>query len=258
MVRASYGNSDHPDPVMFLLIFRLLSTYSLVKPPPGSNVTGCDLLEALMDADKTEEQSGLTATAKTNWENIKNRIINNAERTDESERHSDTFDPTNLQDNFLHYFAGFSAKKALWLYRCSQCRSKILNQNEENPLTLVSLRNYYNALHVPSDEFFRFIQKIESKIVEVVGTDGADLTPNTFFEIADRLVEDEDEEPLMTIGCEKHGEELTKKLLEFYLVMRLNLICKEKTQLLVKKSKNVELRKTGKLIEAPKPNLKCK
>lgn len=40
MVRASLGKNEHPDAVLFLFVFRILSMYSLVKPPRGTNVTG--------------------------------------------------------------------------------------------------------------------------------------------------------------------------------------------------------------------------
>ncbi|XP_046407616.1 uncharacterized protein LOC124172243 [Ischnura elegans] len=48
MMRAACGDNDHPDSVQFVQVFRLMGTYSLVKPPKGCNVSGPDVLEALL------------------------------------------------------------------------------------------------------------------------------------------------------------------------------------------------------------------
>lgn len=75
MVRQAAGNNDHPDPVMFVLIFRLMSVYSLVKPPKGSNITGGELLHSLV----TMKEAGLKkkTTRKETWDNILSSILQN-------------------------------------------------------------------------------------------------------------------------------------------------------------------------------------
>ncbi|KAJ1522466.1 hypothetical protein ONE63_001656 [Megalurothrips usitatus] len=49
-VRQACGCGSHPDPLQFIQVYRLLSVASLVKPPRGSNVTGAEMLEALLSA----------------------------------------------------------------------------------------------------------------------------------------------------------------------------------------------------------------
>lgn len=49
MVRGAGGGSTHPESTQFIQIFRLLSLYSLVKPPKGSNVSGADMLQSLLN-----------------------------------------------------------------------------------------------------------------------------------------------------------------------------------------------------------------
>lgn len=57
-VTRSFGrNRDHPDPLLFSQIFRLLSCYSLLKPPKGSNVEGGELLSSLVSSDDLFAQS---------------------------------------------------------------------------------------------------------------------------------------------------------------------------------------------------------
>ncbi|KAK3918962.1 UPF0223 protein, partial [Frankliniella fusca] len=60
-LRYACGSSDHPDPKMFIEVYRLLTFYSLVKPPRGSNVKGGDVLSSLLElkdvvGEKNEER----------------------------------------------------------------------------------------------------------------------------------------------------------------------------------------------------------
>lgn len=51
---------DHPDSVLFVQILKLIFTYSLVKPPKGSNITGSELLSSLFsikDLNTQEDKS---------------------------------------------------------------------------------------------------------------------------------------------------------------------------------------------------------
>lgn len=49
MMRNACGCNDHSDVTTFLQVFHLLSTYSLIKPPRGSNVTGSEMVRSLLD-----------------------------------------------------------------------------------------------------------------------------------------------------------------------------------------------------------------
>lgn len=42
--------NPHPDPKLFAQLYRLLSMYSLVSPPKGSNVGGVSNVDALLNA----------------------------------------------------------------------------------------------------------------------------------------------------------------------------------------------------------------
>ncbi|KAF0742942.1 Uncharacterized protein FWK35_00022370, partial [Aphis craccivora] len=47
-IRGACGSGTHPDSLLFIQVYRLLSTYSLVRPPKGSNISGETLLEAII------------------------------------------------------------------------------------------------------------------------------------------------------------------------------------------------------------------
>ncbi|XP_024876439.1 uncharacterized protein LOC112457536, partial [Temnothorax curvispinosus] len=48
MMRNSCGSNEHPDSTLFVQMYRLVSTYSLVKPPKGSNISGADTVNVLL------------------------------------------------------------------------------------------------------------------------------------------------------------------------------------------------------------------
>ena len=55
-MRHACGSNDHSHPQTFLQLYRLLSTYSLVKPSKGSSVAGSEMLNALLDiSDVTDD-----------------------------------------------------------------------------------------------------------------------------------------------------------------------------------------------------------
>ena len=62
MMRHCCGSNDHSDSALFILMYKLVSTYSLVKPPKGSNVSGGEILKVLIDikdikaVDERQEQ----------------------------------------------------------------------------------------------------------------------------------------------------------------------------------------------------------
>lgn len=60
MIRESCGANDHPDSHLFIQIYRLISTYSLVKPPRGSNISNSEVFDVLLqirDIDDVEERN---------------------------------------------------------------------------------------------------------------------------------------------------------------------------------------------------------
>ncbi|KAE9522727.1 hypothetical protein AGLY_016874 [Aphis glycines] len=57
-LRQGCGANQHPDPLQFKQIYRLLSCYSLIKPPKGSNISGGKIhFDALLDHSYTKQNS---------------------------------------------------------------------------------------------------------------------------------------------------------------------------------------------------------
>jgi len=60
MMRSVCGSNDHPDSVLFIQMFRLLSTYSLIKPPKNINVTGGEMIETLLNIQDLSNNVNVT------------------------------------------------------------------------------------------------------------------------------------------------------------------------------------------------------
>lgn len=62
MMRSACGSNDHPDSILFIQMFRFLSTYSLIKPPKNTNVTGGEMIETLINV---QDLSNVNVTKDT-------------------------------------------------------------------------------------------------------------------------------------------------------------------------------------------------
>ncbi|CAD6223766.1 GSCOCG00011762001-RA-CDS [Cotesia congregata] len=80
IVRSACGCNEHPDPIIFGQVFRLLCSYSLVTPPKGSNVTLVELLQSLME---TRESLRLSKDKKVKWLEKIDSIIDSGFTEDE-------------------------------------------------------------------------------------------------------------------------------------------------------------------------------
>ncbi|KMQ88212.1 reversion-inducing cysteine-rich protein, partial [Lasius niger] len=48
MMRHCCGSNEHPDSQLFIQMYKLVSTYSLIKPPKGCNISGGELMNVLL------------------------------------------------------------------------------------------------------------------------------------------------------------------------------------------------------------------
>jgi len=58
MIRVAGGNDDHPDSARFPFLYKLLSVYSLLKAPKGSNVTNDEVFSTFCHVMKENKIFG--------------------------------------------------------------------------------------------------------------------------------------------------------------------------------------------------------
>lgn len=138
MVQSFGGYNDHPDTSAFLLIFRLMSIYSLIKRPCGSNVSGEELFESLLqDCDTSAVTSNLQQ-----WKDLRRQIIlhpddvhsySNAARGEGTDCIPNA--RSEEDEQLLQFFGGYIAMKALSFSKCQNCAATLTKSKRQ--LTLL-------------------------------------------------------------------------------------------------------------------------
>ena len=244
-------------------MYRLISTYSLLKPPKGSNISGGEILDVLLnikditDADERWEQ----------WTGQIDTIIDKVGNCDGLlhaatllEDH-DYFKCT-TSEYVLTYISGFVARKTSRFILfggkspCEDCKSSLLlNPSEKIPEShkLIQLKSYGYLKH-PSKDLFRLISLLEQATLTAIAN--KDLNAETLYEITN-AVESLPSTPL--IGCKEHAKSVTYRVITFYLTMRMYFLCKQANKNdSVEKEKTRENRKLAKLTYSAVGSVKSK
>lgn len=244
MMRGALGDNDHPDPKLFAQLYRLLCSYSLIKPPKNSNVSGTELLQVLM---QTKDSLADSRKPRTEWVEKLDRLLEGGSVEDgpaEANEHHDhgyslscsmstwnddrvhdhTYDVCRTSSEVQAYIAGYVVRKMLKQIKCQDCIETLQsdnNERDESRDAMINLMNQYGGLLHPSDDLFQLTGTLESTILDVVGKFG--ITINTLHTAVERLSE---HKGLPMVGCEDHRQETTRRIVDFYIVMRGHFLAK--------------------------------
>ena len=237
-------------------MYRLVSTYSLVKPPKGSNISGGEILDILVklkditDADERWEQ----------WTGQLDTIVDKGTGCDQLIdaatllQDHDYFGCT-TSDYVLTYISGFVAKKATRFVKfmttnsCEECtQSLLLDPKEAIPEShkLIKLKSHGYLKH-PSKQLFQLISMLEQGTLKAIVE--KDLNAETLFEVT-RAIEGLPATP--PVGCSQHASMLTHRIITFFLTTRMYFLCKQANKNdSVEREQTQEKRKSSKLTQAP-------
>lgn len=119
MMRTSCGSNDHPDSILFIQLFKLISTYSLVKPPKGSNINGGEMLETLMNLDDITKVGA--EEPQQIWEETLNNILDKGTQNDCLVDTRVIENDPKSSDFIIAYMAGYVRKKSKRFSKCVEC-----------------------------------------------------------------------------------------------------------------------------------------
>ncbi|KAF0689414.1 Uncharacterized protein FWK35_00035112, partial [Aphis craccivora] len=245
MMRSSCGSNDHPDSVLFVQIFKLICTYSLVKPPKGSNITGGELLSSLFsikDLNTQEDKRKLFHQA------IDNIIDQGSDYPDITDIFSYYYDHdyagiTVTNDPVLAYIGGYVARKATRFTKCLNCLSSLKSEISDSRNILIDKLSHGHLIK-PSEKLFNLISTIEAVTLYVLNEE--ELCSEVLFHICSKL---EQIDSLQLVGCDLHAHGLTSSLVNFFLITRVHFICSRSNTIdNAKKEKSKLHRKSAKLI----------
>lgn len=245
MMRSSCGSNDHPDSVLFVQIFKLICTYSLVKPPKGSNVTGGELLSSLFSIKDLDMQDD---KCKQFHQAIDNIIDHGSDCPDIVNLFSTYYDHnyagiTVTNDPVLAYIGGYVARKATRFTKCLNCLSS-LKSEISYPRDIFIDKLSHGHLIKPSEKLFNLISTLEAATLYVLNEEV--LCSEVLFNICSKL---EQIESLQLVGCDLHADSLTSSLVNFFLITRVHFICSRSNSIdNAKKEKSKLHRKSAKLI----------
>ncbi|KAL5237829.1 hypothetical protein ACI65C_005239 [Semiaphis heraclei] len=244
--RDACGSGTHPDSLMFIQVYRLLSTYSLVRPPRGSNVSGETILEAIISMEdikgdeKNERRREIEEKIDTILENTDIEFS-----SDMTHDHDYTVLP--IDPNALTVLAGYVARKMRKTKPAKDCDICFMalcsseNDNFEDLEKLLKIKSY-GYLLVPSKELYEIIYQLEDAICKKLTTEH--LHNDLLFSIMNHLVT---ESSIIPFGCEEHAIEMTRCIIMFYLQCRMHFVCNEANSVREKDKKHNNLSKQSKL-----------
>lgn len=245
MMRRAGGSNDHPDPQYFAQLFRLLCCYSLIKPPKGSNVEGPDLLKTLM---QTEESLAAASKSRTEWLQKIDDMLEKQVRDDETSSgpsgldhdyvvplsvevtswkdsvHDHPYDVTRTSAEVQCYIAGYVVRKMMKKLKCHECINSLKSHEisvNDSTHAFINLVERFGGLIRPSDPLLRLTECLESTVLDVVGKFGIHVdTIHTILQRASEIP------TLPMVGCAHHSTDCTKKIIDFYIVMRASFLVK--------------------------------
>lgn len=247
MMRHCCGSNDHPDSSLFIQMYRLVSTYSLVKPPKGSNVSGGELVDVLLKIKDLKNED----ERKQKWDEQIDKIL------DQGRNCSALYDAATIledhdyfkcstSDYVLAYVSGFVVRKCKRFLKhkigkdavfCQDCFEALIFDEESGvepelfKLINIKTKGY---LIKPSMALFNLITILERATLDVIQKN--EINSETLFEITTAI---EKLGRLPMIGCEKHKLDLTHRIIRFYLTTRMFFITKQ-----VNKNENIEKERT--------------
>lgn len=193
MMRHCCGSNEHPDSQLFIQMYKLVSTYSLIKPPKGCNVSGGELMNVLLSIkdikNPAERQQQWLDQIDTILDRDKNVDIL-AEAASELDGH-DYFLCT-TSDYVLSYIAEYIARKGPRFAKfgdskqstvCEDClRTLVLGPNDPipNEHRLILLKTKGSLKH-PSTALVYLLSILERATIEVIKT--GDISADTTSQI---------------------------------------------------------------------------
>lgn len=215
MIRACCGSWSKPDPYLFITVYRLINMYSLIRLPKGSNVEGTQVFETLLTADDLEVNEN-----KQEWDKLLDTLIERGENVSATKTSDHDYLVESLNEYVQTYFSGFVARKIGQWTACIEYTESCTKLQGDGPhdemITMLS-RGY---LKYPSDKLLQLLTALETAVMQTMGEE--QLNKYSFQHIAKHLLA----EKVTFVGCKTHTQCLTRKVINYYLLTRMKMVCK--------------------------------
>lgn len=219
MTRGACGSNDHPDSNLFIQVFRLISTYSLIKPSKGSNTVGDEILTTLIQGSEIIQQ---TEKYSAEFATRLNSIMENSVWFTDISAEEVVLDhdySVDRSDLLIAYFAGYMARKSTRFSKCVECHEKLKIKEPTGKDKLRVLLSHGQLIYT-SELLFQLTKTLETTFLQVVQLQTLNI--KTILNVAEAL----EHEHVPLVGCSEHAESLTETLIRFFLISRMFILCK--------------------------------
>ncbi|KAK3925973.1 Transposable element P transposase, partial [Frankliniella fusca] len=160
-IRGACGSNQHPDPRMFINVYRLLMTYSLIKPPRGSNVTGGQVMDTMLQLKDLKGEDDQIRRLELQ-ERIDELLDSEIEIPEELELGTHEGLTASVDSYALTVFGGYVARKVRQIKpvsECTECQRMLLQEDEFlERESLLAIRTRGGLLR-PSQKLFELLVK---------------------------------------------------------------------------------------------------
>ena len=225
MMRSSCGSNDHPDSQTFLQLYWLFSTYSLVKPPKGSCTDCSEILSTLLNINDVKVKE---VSRKEKWHTFLDLIIEE-DSTEEllpktlemAEDHS--YQMVASSDFITSYVSGYILRRTSKFTTCDICLQNLTtpDANGEEANKFIELKSRKCLLY-PSQAIVQLITSLENHLLLTLLENK--IHSEFLYDVMQRIYHGPS---LNLVGCDQHKSEVTEKIVQFYLILRLHFICKQ-------------------------------
>lgn len=184
MIRNAGGNNDHPDSIKFSYLFKLMSVYSMLKPPKGSNISSEETFTTFCHFMNENTVIGRENDIKFTAEDVRMFAVDHGAVEFEDSFDAGDYDAIihefgEVERCTLEYFCGYILKKVTTRFsNCENCVNS-LKGNEADKL--LAMRDKFKVLHVPSPHLVSLIAYLEKNVDLEIGCKITNLLPDTFF-----------------------------------------------------------------------------
>lgn len=225
IIRQSSGCNSHPSPEQFLITVNCLSFYNLARSVDGANATP-EAISALLNVSDKDK----TITPKTVDELLAQGKL------DQAETSLVKVPPANDQhlplvveksdSRLIYYMAGYVARKCVLKLNCASCKDILLV--EPNEAAVHHLPSEYTkhcdwgGLLYPSKNLYCFVAELENLFTECFST--GELHANSISDVISLVRQTFIHSN--AVGCSVHKEEISMKVVSFYVLTRLHFLVK--------------------------------
>jgi len=241
MIRQAAGPNDHPTGPTFLHLYRILSIYSVLRPPKSGNCTILDSQAPKIGLSELKEIFHCESTPRQ--EKIKSLKSKVDMLIDQGSWEADeifadhNYNNSSVLSCIIYYTTGYVSKKIAKNTSCQICLSALKTNDKFADLPEAELLNLKSkgGLTHPNIRLFQFLYKVEECFAKHCNQKNVfDLT----VEDALRLK--------FSFPCFEHKNEIVTSILTNFIVMRMRHFAVQENRFDIKKSR--QKKKIAKLI----------